>query len=410
MNTMHDIPSDTRLARAPLVAAAWCAGLALAAAATPGAWAAVEYVIVDLGTLAGSASTDAPGSLAWGVNEDGTVCGESIVTSPTNDVHPFLLDQALVDLGVVGAHVHGIAFAINNGGTAAGVSFTMGEPTPTATRWVSITAEGIGAWAAHDVNDAGIIVGDQPATASGAYAHAVRWSEGTLLDLGTLGGVHSSAHAIGNDGRIVGVSLLANGTTSHAFLWQGGAMSDLGTLGGVKSVAYDVSDSGYVVGVSDRPDGKPHAFRYTLAANGSVQAKTDLGELNGCGFSMAYAVNEPGVVVGTSDWRAFRWQNGSMVDLNTLIDPNAGWHLSHATGINDSGLIVGRGGHLGNPRAFLLVPLVAGDINHDGHVNGLDLGMLLGAWGRCATCPADLDGDGIVGGADLAILLGNWGQ
>ena len=51
--------------------------------------------------------------------------------------------------------------------------------------------------------------------------------------------------------------------------------------------------------------------------------------------------------------------------------------------------------------------VVLGDLNGDGVVNGMDMTILLGAWGTSG--PGDLDGDGIVGGSDLAILLGNWG-
>lgn len=55
---------------------------------------------------------------------------------------------------------------------------------------------------------------------------------------------------------------------------------------------------------------------------------------------------------------------------------------------------------------------ILGDLNGDGSVNGFDLALLLGAWGRCpappAECPADLDGNGAVNGIDLALLLGNW--
>jgi hypothetical protein len=47
-------------------------------------------------------------------------------------------------------------------------------------------------------------------------------------------------------------------------------------------------------------------------------------------------------------------------------------------------------------------------MNHDQRVNGEDLGMLLGAWGPCADCPADFNRDGHVGGSDLGDLLGNW--
>jgi hypothetical protein len=43
-------------------------------------------------------------------------------------------------------------------------------------------------------------------------------------------------------------------------------------------------------------------------------------------------------------------------------------------------------------------------------VNGDDLGVLLAAWGKCASasCPADLVPDGEVNGMDLASLLNGW--
>lgn len=50
------------------------------------------------------------------------------------------------------------------------------------------------------------------------------------------------------------------------------------------------------------------------------------------------------------------------------------------------------------------------DINSDGHVDGADLGLLLGAWGGCPAgcCQGDLSPNGIVDGADLGLLLGAW--
>jgi hypothetical protein len=51
----------------------------------------------------------------------------------------------------------------------------------------------------------------------------------------------------------------------------------------------------------------------------------------------------------------------------------------------------------------------AGDLNGDGVVDGLDLGILLANWGACEGCPADLDSDGEVDGSDLGLLLANWG-
>ncbi|MCA9285985.1 MAG: PQQ-dependent sugar dehydrogenase [Phycisphaerales bacterium] len=49
------------------------------------------------------------------------------------------------------------------------------------------------------------------------------------------------------------------------------------------------------------------------------------------------------------------------------------------------------------------------DLDGDGLVNGADLGLLLGAWGKCLPpCAADLNGDGTVDGADLGELLAAW--
>ncbi|MBM4112493.1 MAG: hypothetical protein FJ253_03830 [Phycisphaerae bacterium] len=50
----------------------------------------------------------------------------------------------------------------------------------------------------------------------------------------------------------------------------------------------------------------------------------------------------------------------------------------------------------------------SGDFNGDGHIDGDDLGSLLGEWGACPGCGADLNCDGEVDGDDLGSLLGNW--
>ena len=47
-----------------------------------------------------------------------------------------------------------------------------------------------------------------------------------------------------------------------------------------------------------------------------------------------------------------------------------------------------------------------GDLNNDGVVDGTDLGLLLGSWGRSGA--ADLDESGTVDGTDLGLLLGAW--
>jgi hypothetical protein len=50
-----------------------------------------------------------------------------------------------------------------------------------------------------------------------------------------------------------------------------------------------------------------------------------------------------------------------------------------------------------------------GDLNQDGKVDVVDLGILLSNWGSTSKPPADLNKDGVVDVVDLGILLSNWG-
>jgi hypothetical protein len=54
----------------------------------------------------------------------------------------------------------------------------------------------------------------------------------------------------------------------------------------------------------------------------------------------------------------------------------------------------------------------APDLTCTGAVDGQDLLILLGQWGKCADpadCPADFNNDGVVDGADLLLMLQHWG-
>ena len=151
------------------------------------------------------------------------------------------------------------------------------------------------------------------------WPHSFLWDDGTMIDIGTLGGPITFARGMNNDGSIVGSSDTA-GVPQHAILFADGQLYDLGTLGGVHSSARDINDSGQIVGSSQRPepDDYHHAF---LLDNGQM---TDLGTLGGA-FSEAHGINAAGDVVGwawnaNSDARATYWPAETLepIDLGSL--------------------------------------------------------------------------------------------
>ena len=60
------------------------------------------------------------------------------------------------------------------------------------------------------------------------------------------------------------------------------------------------------------------------------------------------------------------------------------------------------------PAVVTQAPPCACDLDHDGTINGGDLGIMLNNWGTGGA--GDFDGDGRVTGSDLGILLSRWGQ
>jgi probable HAF family extracellular repeat protein len=85
-----------------------------------------------------------------------------------------------------------------------------------------------------------------------------------------------------------------------------------------------------------------------------------LGKLQGDASSRALGINDKGQVVGWSgisgSSRAFLWQNGRLMDLNSLLPPQSEWILVEATDINNFGMITGTGLKYGEIRAFVLKP------------------------------------------------------
>jgi hypothetical protein len=78
------------------------------------------------------------------------------------------------------------------------------------------------------------------------------------------------------------------------------------------------------------------------------------------------AINEAAQVVGEN--YLYDYEAECLLDLNGLVDPDAGWQIHSTTDINDGGVIIGRGQLNGSRRNFMLVPCEASTYfyDHDG--------------------------------------------
>lgn len=222
----------------------------------------------------------------------------------------------------------------------------------------------------YDINDYGHVVG------LNAAGHAFLYINGTITDLGTLGGSPNSfATSINNHDQIVGYS------NEHAFLYSNGVMTDLGTFDGVSSAAYGINDSGQISGTvytgGTYPTGGP-IHRGFIRSNNVVQV---FGTYQNSFWTEAFDISGHGQVVGTFPVQgdqvrhAFVFDGRKLQDLGTL--PGGNW--ARAQSINDHNQIVGSAGdQSGNNRAFLfsggvmkdLCAGTASDINNHGQVVG----------------------------------------
>jgi probable HAF family extracellular repeat protein len=304
--------------------------------------------IINLGTLGG------PNSGAGGPNAR----GEAVLSSETSKPDP-----NSEDFCGFGTHLQCLAATWKHGELTALPNLPGGNNA-----------------AAFGINNRGEIVGfaetdttDVCATPFQALRfEAVIWEpNGQIRELLPLkGDTVAFAFGINDHGQAVGSSGLCSNTTlpplapsgPHAVLWEkDGSVIDLGNLGGTNNIAGSINDRGEVVGTSQSAkDGTIHAFLWT-----KHKGMQDLGAYPGAVATVApccHSINNRGEVIGfaidgtTFNFRALVWQDQVPMDLNQFIPAGSGWYLEAAETISDNGEIVGYGTINGQVHAFLATP------------------------------------------------------
>jgi probable HAF family extracellular repeat protein len=203
----------------------------------------------------------------------------------------------------------------------------------------------------------------------------VIWAQGRIHELPTAkGDPDGLALGINDNGQIVGASgtcttfnpnTLINLLAVHALLWQNGTVTDLGNLGGTTgeaggNLAWAINNKGEAIGVSDLPgDTTFHGFLWTKATG-----MQDLGTLDDDFASTASGLNDNGDVVGLSlgnngptAWLHRRGQHG-LTNLNQLVAGTSPLYLMAACGITSHGEITGLGAtSTGELHAYLATPV-----------------------------------------------------
>ena len=96
------------------------------------------------------------------------------------------------------------------------------------------------------------------------------------------------------------------------------------------------------------PSGSIGSYLYSASTGRAVDLT---GLPGGTGF-IAAALNDKDQAVGNGSM----YSNGTLQTLASLLPVSTGWSNLNATGINDSGQIVGQGTYDGQQLAFLMTP------------------------------------------------------
>ena len=170
----------------------------------------------------------------------------------------------------------------------------------------------------------------------GEIAGRTRDYRAVVLRDGTVdafGPDNSTASAINGRGDVL-VEYFPSGVGYRTAIYSNGSLTDLPLFGGTPVFGSAINDAGWVTGYGTTAASQNHAYLY----NGDTIADLTPAAVN----SIGYDINNLGQVVGTVDERAFLYSDGELIDLNTLVDPQADLLLTSAIEINNRSQILAR--------------------------------------------------------------------
>jgi len=272
----------------------------------------------------------------------------------------------VIDLGTIEGYSYGsTAMSVNDNGQIVGVSYSLSysraclfDSTGHGNN-INLGTLGGNHSSALSINNTGQITGQ--AYNNSGYGLACLFDptgRGANINLGIFGlfggGRESSALYINDNGQIVGWAekYINYNYYRHACLFDptgNGHNIDLKTLGGNTSTAISINDNGQIVGDSDIGIGDlRHACLFNATGNGNNEDLWTLGGNYLC--SRATSINNNGKIVGFSyrysPYGLFPGSRACLFDstgnhINIDLGTIASYEYSQALSINDNGQIVG---------------------------------------------------------------------
>jgi uncharacterized membrane protein len=368
-------------------------------------------IMTDLGALLGVNN-----SAAQSLNDHGLIVGNSenglidpLLNIPATDAVAWSNGE-IFNLGTLGGYQGG-ALAVNESSQATGVATNtipdqysfFGGTQSRAFLWEDGTMKDLGTLGGPDafgqfINDGGQVAGFSytssiPGPSGFPPFDPFVWDKDMgMRDLGNFGGTQCNPFYLNNRGELVGSMNLSGDQSAHPFLWNGKKLIDLGTFGGSFGQANWVNEAGDVVGFANFSD----EVTFHAASWRKGKKIKDLGTVGSDNCSAAWDINAKGQIVGLSfaekglciypsstitAQRAVLWEDGSVIDLNTRIDPDSGLQLVLALEINDRGEIAGFGVPPGvqlkdfefHGHAFVLIPCDDEHGDHEGCEDAADM-------------------------------------